>query len=128
MSELWRINLRDRTMKMSEQWSKETILLLEEAIKNEKQRGKASHINWALKHGYEFGVICTNCLWQGRHDEYEATSDIPFICPNCDVSEHFTEFMVPSKRRFRFLEVAKNYPISINLSNSERRLEFDYYF
>ena len=82
-------------------------------MKKKLQRMRAETIQRLLSEGYEFGVLCTNCYWQSRHDEYECSPDILFICPNCGVQEHFCEYFVPCKRRFGFLEQKRNYPLHI---------------
>ena len=50
----------------------------------------------------EWGVICTNCLSQYRHNEYNANENQLFICPNCGETEHFREWILPKKKRFNF--------------------------
>ncbi len=91
-----------------------------------KRRAKA--IQKMLDEGYEFGVMCNNCYWQCRHGEYDCSPDILFICPNCGVSEHYTEYFVPSKRRFKFLENKKWYPLHLESGypNEFKEVTLDY--
>jgi len=72
--------------------------------KKEIQQHKARFVNEMLNNGYELGVICLNCLIQCRHNEYDANESQLFICPNCGETEHFIEWLIPIKRKFKIFE------------------------